>query len=165
MAQEIIIGMVNGEQWSYTSCVRVTSVFAYVIRHTYVYTPLHLHFMQILHEFHSWHISYSVTTVYIAALPVYVMSETSIITKYSPKLVRPWSSFGSWHAQSSMPLFAYVNCVWHPLLIQTSAYLSWAPFMSLIECIVYLRTNWKLLCMVANHPTALVNLQEHYFIN
>ena len=39
MAQEIIIGMVNGEQWSYTSCARITCLYVCIVYiHLYTYT-------------------------------------------------------------------------------------------------------------------------------
>ena len=120
MAQEIIIGMVNGEQWSYTSCARITCLYVCVrcIRYIYFTLTLYTNLARVSQLAHQLWVLFC-QTVNIAALPVYVMDETSVIMKNSPKLVRLWSSFGSWHAHSSMSLMGIMRVLdWvHSVLV------------------------------------------------
>ena len=136
-------------------CARIMSVCfcAYCKLYLYnctLYTPLHLHFIQIMHEF-----AVGTLVMGIMLLPLYVY-----ITTPQP-CSNGWNF--CYHHESILLSWSGVLFMFGvDMLIQ--ACLSWAWCMSLIECIVCLWTNWKLLCMVANRPTALVNLQEHYFI-
>ena len=114
IAQEIIIGMVNGEQWSYTGHYNGHTLHVQESHVCMCVLYIHLYTYTLYKSCTSFTVV-TLVIVYIAALPVYVMSETSVY----PELVRPWSLFGSWHAHSSMPLMGTIHVLdWvHSVLV------------------------------------------------